>query len=126
MSYRYVKEPPEGRIGLDLAYSQAMKKVYDKYTDNSDVGLLYAESLMNLQPWDMYEKITKAPKSWTPEITATLEHLGRKNPKHPEAQVGLYNSLNAQEKLTEVAEAKKEFDQARQYADKIISSSSPL
>lgn len=103
-----------------------MKKVYDKYTDNSDVGLLYAESLINLQPWDLYEKITKAPKSWTPEITSTLEHLSRKNPKHPEAQVGLYNSLNAQEKLTEVAEAKKEFDQARQYADKIISSSSPL
>lgn len=55
------------------------------------------------------KKKTKAPKSWTPEIIATLEHLSRKNPKHPGAQVGLYNSLNAQEKLTEVAEAKKEF-----------------
>ncbi len=85
LSYRYAKEPPEDRSGLDLAYSQAMKKVNDKYADNPDAGALYAESLMNLHPWDLYEKNSKAPKSWTPEIVTTLEQLIKKNPKHPGA-----------------------------------------
>lgn len=85
LRYRYAKEPPEDRSGLDLAYSQAMKKVNDKYADNPDAGALYAESLMNLHPWDLYEKNSKAPKSWTPEIVTTLEQLIKKNPKHPGA-----------------------------------------
>lgn len=84
LSYRYAKAPPGDRSYLDIAYSQAMKKVYDKYSTNPDVGALYAESLMNLHPWDLYEK-NKEPKSWTPEIIATLEHLIKANPKHPGA-----------------------------------------
>ncbi len=84
LSYRYTKVPTKDRSNLDIAYSQAMKKVYDKYPANPDVGALYAESLMDLHPWDLYEK-NKEPKSWTPEIIATLEHLIRANPKHPGA-----------------------------------------
>lgn len=84
LSYRYAKEPPEDRSDLDIAYSQAMRKVYDKYATNPDVGALYAESVMDLHPWDLYEK-NKEPKSWTPEIVAILEHLMKANPKHPGA-----------------------------------------
>lgn len=39
---------------------------------------------MGLHPWDLYEK-NKEPKSWTPEIIATLEHLIKINPEHPGA-----------------------------------------
>lgn len=84
LSYRYVEVPAEDRSDLDVAYSQAMKKVYQKYATNPDVGALYAESLMDLHPWDLYEK-NKEPKSWTSQIVGTLEHLIKMNPNHPGA-----------------------------------------
>lgn len=42
------------------------------------------------------------------------------------ALVGLYNSLNARKKLAEAKDIEKEFNRAWQYADKMITSSSPL
>ncbi len=83
--HRYAKEPPENRSALDKEYSAAMKKVYQMYNDDADIGALYAESLMDMHPWDLYEKKTKQPKSWTPEIIAVLEHLMKQNPNHPGA-----------------------------------------
>jgi tetratricopeptide (TPR) repeat protein len=85
MSYRYVPQPPKDRSDLDIAYSKAMKKVYESYPADPDVSALYAESLMNLHPWDMYDKETRKPKPWTPEIVTILEKLIAQYPKHPGA-----------------------------------------
>ncbi len=85
LSVRYTPEPPANRAHLDLAFSKAMKKVYETYPDDPDISALYAESVMNMHPWDMYEKKTKAPKAWTPEIVAVLEKLIKQYPKHPGA-----------------------------------------
>ncbi len=82
---RYKAQPPTDRTELDIAYAAAMKKVYDQYTSDPDIGALYAEALMDLHPWDLYEKETKKPKAWTPELIAVLEHLMKTNPKHPGA-----------------------------------------
>ncbi|GAA4436147.1 hypothetical protein GCM10023091_13730 [Ravibacter arvi] len=82
---RYVGEPPADRSLLDAAYANAMKKVYAQFPDDPDVGALYAESLMDQHPWDLYEKQTKAPKPWTPPLVAVLEDLLKKNPRHPGA-----------------------------------------
>lgn len=82
---RYVKNPHEDRKPLDIAYSRAMKAVYAKFPNDPDIGALYAESLLDLHPWDLYEKKTKKPKIWTPEITNILEHLMKQNPLHPGA-----------------------------------------
>jgi tetratricopeptide (TPR) repeat protein len=82
LALRYAKVPPADRVPLDVAYSRAMEKVYKQYPSDPDVGTLYAESLMNLHPWDLYEKNTKAPKSWTPAVTTALEDLLKKNPRH--------------------------------------------
>jgi tetratricopeptide (TPR) repeat protein len=79
---RYAKDPPADRGPLDLAYSQAMKKVYQIYPDNPDVAALYAESLMDLHPWDLYDKATKEPKEWTPEIVNVIEHILETSPNH--------------------------------------------
>lgn len=81
LSKRYVKEPIEDRSPLDIAYSEAMKKVSKKYPDDATINTLYAESVMNLHPWDLYDKSGKA-KPWTPEIVALLEKILVKNPKH--------------------------------------------
>ena len=85
LTYRYSAFAPKERKELDEAYSAAMKKVYDQYPSDPDISALYAESLLDMHPWDLYDKKTKAPKPWTPEIVAILEHLIKLHPKHPGA-----------------------------------------
>jgi tetratricopeptide (TPR) repeat protein len=85
LTYRYAENPPEDRSPLDVSYFEAMKKVYEKYPDIPDVGALYAESMMDLHPWDLYDKKTKQPREWTPEIISVLEHLIEINKEHPGA-----------------------------------------
>ena len=85
LAYRYTPEPPKDRSYLDSAYSIAMKKVYDDYNTDSDISALYAESLMDMHPWDMYDIKTKEPRPWAPEIVAVLEKLIKQYPKHPGA-----------------------------------------
>jgi len=85
LSQRYTEQAPKSRGHLDSAFARAMKTVYDAYPTDPDVSALYAESLMDLHPWDLYDKKTKAPKPWTPEIVAILEKLIRQYPKHPGA-----------------------------------------
>jgi tetratricopeptide (TPR) repeat protein len=82
---RYALKAPADRGSLDNAYATAMKKVYDTYPTDPDIGALYAESVMDLHPWDLYDKATKAPKAWTPHLLSILERLIQENPKHPGA-----------------------------------------
>ncbi len=81
LSKRYEKEAIEDRSTLDIAYSNAMKTVLHDFPDNADVITLYAESLMDLHPWDLWDKEGNA-KEWTPEIISTLDNALRINPKH--------------------------------------------
>jgi hypothetical protein len=37
-------------------YVEAMRKVYDKYPSNDDISGMYAEAIMNLSPWNVFEK----------------------------------------------------------------------
>lgn len=84
LAKRYVKEPIEDRSALDIAYADAMKTVYKDFDKDADVASLYAESIMDLHPWDLWDKEGNT-KEWTPEIIATLEHAIAINPKHPGA-----------------------------------------
>jgi len=81
LAKRYVAEPVEDRSKLDIAYSDAMKQVNAKFPDDININALYAESVMDLHPWDLYEKNGK-PKPWTPEIVALFEKILKKDPKH--------------------------------------------
>jgi tetratricopeptide (TPR) repeat protein len=49
-----------------------------------DIGTLYAESLMDLQPWDLWTNDGK-PKGNTLEIVAVIEKVLAKQPDHPGA-----------------------------------------
>jgi tetratricopeptide (TPR) repeat protein len=84
LSKRYVKDPVDDRSELDLAYSNAMGDVYKNFPDDADVTTLYAESIMDLHPWDLWDKEGNT-KEWTPKIISTLEHAITINPKHPGA-----------------------------------------
>ena len=81
LSKRYVEKSVEDRSALDIAYSKAMKEVNAKFPDDININALYAESVMDLHPWDLYEKNGK-PKPWTPEIVSLFEKILKKDPKH--------------------------------------------
>lgn len=98
LSSRYAKPAPSDRRSLDIAYAEAMKKVYEKYPSDPDIGALYAEALMDLHPWDLYDKKTKSPQSWTPALLAVLEHLMTINPKHPGAHHFYIHAVEASAK----------------------------
>lgn len=84
MSTRYSKEVPMDRSSLDQAYSEAMNRLFADYPDDPDIGTIYAESMMNLHPWDLYE-FDGTPRPWTAEIVSTLERVIEMAPTHPGA-----------------------------------------
>ncbi len=94
LAVRYVKEPAEDRSHLDVAYSEALKSVFKSYPKDPVVGTLYAESLMNLHPWDLWDKKGN-PMSWTPEILSTLDQVIKYNPKHPGAHHFYIHAIEA-------------------------------
>lgn len=81
---RYQWPAPADRASLDRAYADAMRSVHQRFPDDADVAVLYAESLMDLQPWDLWE-LDGRPKGRTTEICRTLEGVLARNPRHPGA-----------------------------------------
>ena len=84
LSERYAWPAPENRKHLDSAYASAMREVYLAYPDDPDVGVLYADALMNLSPWD-YWTHDGSPQPGTTEIVQALEHILSLVPNHPGA-----------------------------------------
>ncbi len=81
---RYQWPAPEDRSSLDQAYAEAMETVWHQFPGDGDVGALYAESLMNLQPWDLWTHAGE-PKGRALEIVAVLERTLSRHPQHPGA-----------------------------------------
>lgn len=81
---RYAPTHTDDRRALDEAYAAAMKDMYEMNINDADMGTLYAESLMDLQPWDLWNK-DGSPKGKTNEILALLEQALKINPNHPGA-----------------------------------------
>lgn len=81
LATRYPAQPVDDRKPYDVAYSKAVKKVHERFPDDADIAALYAESIMDLHPWELWEKDGQ-PKPWTPEIVAALEKLMARHPDH--------------------------------------------
>ncbi|HKP05481.1 MAG TPA: hypothetical protein VJU77_19180 [Chthoniobacterales bacterium] len=79
---RYANPQPEDRKPLDEAYAAAMREVWKKYPKDQDVGVFFAESMMDLSPWNQWTNDGK-PNPGTEEIVATLETVMKMNPNHP-------------------------------------------
>ncbi|CAN5466582.1 hypothetical protein BH23VER1_BH23VER1_25730 [soil metagenome] len=75
----------EERKPLDEAFAGVMSKVHARFPDYADIATLYAESLMDLHPWDLYNPQTHAPHAWTAAIVKVIEHALVLDPQHPGA-----------------------------------------
>lgn len=84
LAKRYADPPPKDRTALNEAYADAMGELWQRYPDDDDVGTLYADALMNLNPWALWSKGGK-PAGRTNEIVATLERVLARNVNHPGA-----------------------------------------
>jgi len=106
VSQRYQWPAPKERAPLDSAYADAMEKAWHAFPDDADVGSLFAESLMNLQPWDLWTAAAE-PKGRALEIVAVLERTLAKAPNHPGANHFYIHAVEASpwpERATAAAE----------------------
>ena len=54
LATRYAREAPADRSSLDQAFADAMRQVYRRFPDDPNVAALFAESLMDLHPWNYW------------------------------------------------------------------------
>lgn len=109
LEQRYADPPPEDRKSLDQAYANAMRQVWKKYPTEPDVGALFAESLMDLWPWDLWQKAGAANPD-TVEVVQTLEKVLKQSPNHP---LALHLYIHTLEASGEVEKAADEADRLR-------------
>ena len=84
LTRRYQNPWPEDRTELEQAYAQAMEVVWDENPQDTDVGTLYAEALMQQRPWKLYTT-EQAPEKDTPTIVSVLRKVLDIDPLHPGA-----------------------------------------
>lgn len=84
VSQRYRYPAPKDRRFLDENYANAMQQVYAAFPNDPEAGALFADALMNLQPWDYWNK-DGSPKGRTAEIVHVLESTIGIHQNHPGA-----------------------------------------
>lgn len=84
LSARYASPAPADRTGLDHDYAAAMRAAHQRFPGDNDIGTLYAESLMDLRPWDLWA-LDGTPRPETPDIISTLETVLASDSNHPGA-----------------------------------------
>ena len=85
LAKRYVSDPKAERPPLDNAYADAMTAAAAKYRADDVIQVLFAESLMDLSPWNYWEAAGAKPKGRTAEMIDALERVLERNPTHPGA-----------------------------------------
>ncbi|MBX7165805.1 MAG: hypothetical protein K1X74_05600 [Pirellulales bacterium] len=106
---RYAHPQPEDRAPLDAAYADAMRKVWQSFPDDADVGALFAEALMDLRPWDQWTPQGQ-PQPGTEEVLATLDKVVQLNPRQP---LALHLYIHAVEASPEPGRALEAADRLR-------------
>ena len=82
LGHRYANPQPDDRSALDLAYADAMRKVWHAHPDNTDAGVFFTEAMMDLRPWDQWTPEGQ-PQPGTDEILATLDAVLKLDLNHP-------------------------------------------
>ncbi len=85
MAKRYSPDPKADRAALDAAYATAMGKARAQLANDADVLTMFAESVMDLTPWDYWLMAGTQPKGQMGEAIAALEQVIKTNRNHPGA-----------------------------------------
>jgi tetratricopeptide (TPR) repeat protein len=85
LAARYGSDPKAARAPFDAAYAAEMAKVTAQFPDDDEIATLYAESVMDLSPWDYWQPGGQEPNPQSTPIVPTLERVLARNPNHPGA-----------------------------------------
>lgn len=81
LTVRYSNDPNVDLHALDRTYADAMRKLAARYPDDLDAATLFAESMMNLNPWKLWTADGKSAQG-TDEIVSMLESVLKRDPNH--------------------------------------------
>jgi tetratricopeptide (TPR) repeat protein len=81
ISKRFPKEEEKELTVYYEAYAAAMREAHQKFPEDVEIAVLYADALMNLHPWNLWLK-DGTPQPWTHEIIQLLENTLAKWPDH--------------------------------------------
>ena len=98
LAVRYAPDPKADRSVLDAAYAAAMGQVSKQFLDDDDIAVLYAESVMDLSPWDYWKSGGAEPNPQSAPIVPTLERVLARNPTHPGAQHYYIHAVEASDR----------------------------
>ncbi|MCY2686035.1 tetratricopeptide repeat protein [Salinimicrobium sp. TH3] len=110
LAQRYVPEPVEDRRELDVRYSAAMEDLFNRYEGDPEIAALYAESVMDLYPWNLYDKEGEA-REWTPKVIMLLEKVMKDFPDHPGAHHFYIHATEASKTPGRALGSAKKFDE---------------
>jgi tetratricopeptide (TPR) repeat protein len=94
LSKRYSSDPNADLKKLQFDYKDAMGAVARRYPDDLDAQTLYAESLMDLRPWQLWTHDGQ-PSDVTEEVVSVLESVLKRNPLHPGANHYYIHTMEA-------------------------------
>ncbi|MCU0670014.1 MAG: hypothetical protein MUF70_11800 [Myxococcota bacterium] len=69
------------RVALDRAFADAMRGVWQAHPGDADAAAIYAESLLDLSPWNYWQD-DGAPREFTNEAAAAIEAALAIHPDH--------------------------------------------
>jgi hypothetical protein len=104
LAKRYSTASDAKQADLDRAYADAMREVAKQLPDDNDAATLFAESLMDLSPWDYWTRSGEPKAPTTLELVSTLETVLKRDPSHPGANHLYIHAVEAS-KTPERAEA---------------------
>jgi tetratricopeptide (TPR) repeat protein len=85
---------PSNSAPVLAAYAEAMRDVAKSYPRDLDVQVLFAESLMNTNPWRLWTNDGQ-PATGTSDIETTLERVLAADPRHPGANHYYVHAMEA-------------------------------
>lgn len=77
-------ESGDDRTALDALYSSYMENLVARFPEDLHGRVLYAESLMDLSPWNYWHE-DGSPRDGTAAFVDALEHVIKRDPSHPGA-----------------------------------------
>lgn len=81
LALRYSDDPNADLKALARRYADAMRTVAGEHPEDLDAATLFAESLMDLRPWQLWTADGR-PAEGTEELVAVLERVLQRDPRH--------------------------------------------